>query len=87
MIAPAVFAVFRTSPEGNQHILAMTNVTNNACEIEISLSELFVEETRWFDLVNKKEWQAKNKKLSVSFEPYDVVWLKPVSELKEGDRG
>ena len=87
MISPSVFSVFRTSPEGNQHILAMTNVTNNSCEIEIPPAELGVEETRWFDLVNKKEWQAKNKKLSITFEPYDVIWLKPVSELKEGDPG
>jgi sucrose phosphorylase len=86
MISPAVFTVFRTSPEGDQHILAMTNVTNNACEIAIPLSELSVEESRWFDLVGKKELQVENKKLSVSFEPYDVIWLKPVNELKEGDR-
>ena len=86
MISPSVFTVFRTSPEGDQHILAMTNVTNNACSIEIPLSELTVEETSWFDLVNKKEWNAENKKLSIKFEPYDVVWLKPVSELKEGER-
>ena len=87
MISPAVFTVFRTSPEGDQHILAMTNVANNTCSIEIPLSELTVEETRWFDLVNKKEWNAENKKLSITFKPYDVVWLKPVSELKEGERG
>jgi len=86
MISPAVFTVFRTSPEGDQHILAMTNVTNNTCSIEIPLSELTIAETRWIDLVNKKEWKAENKKLSIKFEPYDVVWLKPVSELKEGER-
>ena len=85
MISPAVFTVFRTSPEGDQHILAMTNVTNNKCTIEIPLSELTVEETRWFDLVNKKEWKAENSKLSITLQPYDVVWLKPVSELKEGE--
>jgi sucrose phosphorylase len=86
MISPAVFTVFRTSPEGDQHILAMTNVTNNTYSIEIPISDLTVEETSWFDLVNKKEWNAENKQLSIKFEPYDVIWLKPVSELKEGDR-
>jgi sucrose phosphorylase len=86
MISPSVFTVFRTSPEGDQHILAMTNVTNNTCSIQIPLSELTVEESSWFDLVNKKEWNSEKKKLSITFEPYDVVWLKPVSELKEGER-
>jgi sucrose phosphorylase len=86
MISPSVFTVFRTSPEGDQHILAMTNVTNNTCSIEIPLSELTVEESSWFDLVNKKEWKAESKQLPIKFEPYDVVWLKPVSELNETDR-
>ncbi len=86
MISPSVFTVFRTSPEGDQHILAMTNVTNNTCSIEIPLSKLTVEESSWFDLVNKKKWNSEKKKLSITFEPYDVVWLKPVSELKEGER-
>lgn len=78
MISPDVFTVLRTSPEGDQHILAMTNVTSRVCRIEISLSELNLKETRWYDLINEKEWAAKNKKLSITLQPYDVVWLRPL---------
>ena len=82
MISPEVFTVLRTSPEGDQHVLAMTNVAHRACSIEIPLSELTVEETRWCDIVSESHWRATNKKLSITLQPYDVVWLKPVNELK-----
>jgi sucrose phosphorylase len=85
MTSPAVFTVLRTSPEGDQHVLAMTNVTNNECTIEILLSELSLEETRWYDLVNEKEWESENSTLSITLQPYDVMWLKPLSELKNGN--
>jgi len=78
MISPDVFTVLRTSPEGDQRILAMTNVTSRVCRIEIPLSEFNLKETRWYDLINEKEWAAKNKKLSITLQPYDVVWLRPI---------
>ena len=85
MISPDIFTVLRTSPEGDQHVLTMANVTSRTCSMEIPLSELIVEETRWYDLINKKEWKTEKKKLSITLQPYDVIWLKPVSELKETD--
>ncbi len=85
MISPAVFTVLRTSPEGDQHILAMTNVTSRECRMEIPLLELNIGETRWYDLLSEKEWIAENKKLSLAFKPYDVIWLKPFSEFKKSD--
>ncbi len=56
----------------------MTNVTDRTCIVEIPLSELNVEQTRWHDLIGAKEWMVENERLSVSLEPYDVVWLKPL---------
>ena len=38
MISQSVFAVLRTSPELDQHILTITNVTGKECRIEISMS-------------------------------------------------
>ena len=82
MISPDVFTVLRTSPEGDQHILAMTNVTSRVCRIEIPLSEFTLKETRWYDLINEKEWVVDNERLTVELQPYDVIWLKPI---KMGD--
>ncbi len=78
MVSPDVFTVLRTSPEGDERILTMTNVTPRESRVEIPLSELNVQETRWHDLIGEKEWIVENERLSVTLEPYEVVWLKPL---------
>ena len=75
MISPDVFTVLRISPERDEHILTITNVTNRVCTIEIPLSELNVAQTRWYDLIGEKEWIVENDKLSITLQPYDVMWL------------
>ena len=81
MISPDLFTVLRISPEEDQHILTMTNVTDRVCSIKIPFSELRVEEMRWYDLIGEKEYMVKNMKLSITLEPYDVIWLIPSNEL------
>jgi len=76
MLSPQVFSVLRTSPGGDEHILTMTNVANKKIDLEISLPEVGVRATQWFDLVNEKEYEAVSGKLSVTLDPYDVAWLK-----------
>ena len=71
-----IFSVLRTSPEGDEKILAMTNVTPRQTRLEIPLSESGIQETHWFDLINKNEWVAEEGRLEVTMAPYDVMWLK-----------
>ncbi|MFC1580178.1 sugar phosphorylase [Thermodesulfobacteriota bacterium] len=80
-ISPDIFAVFRTSPQGDQHILSLINVTRRETSFEIDLSELDMAEAEWYDIVNEREWKAENGKLAFTMEPYDVFWLKPRSEV------
>ncbi len=82
MISPDIFAVLRISPDGDQHILALTNVTGRVCPIGIPLSELRVEKGHWYDLVGKRGWIARDEKLEVTLQPYDVCWLIPFNELE-----
>lgn len=82
MISPCVFTVLRTSPEMDQHILTMTNVTNKECHLEISLPEIDSSESKWYDLIVEKAFLAENKKLRIKLEPYDVIWLQPSAELE-----
>jgi len=77
-----VFAVLRTSPEGDERILTMTNVTSRQTRIEIPLSEADAQETLWRDLLSGDEWIAEEGKLKVTLEPYDVLWLKGIAESK-----
>ena len=74
--SPQVFTVLRTSPEGDEHILTMTNVANKKIGLAISLKDVGVKATRWFDLVNEREYHVASGHLTVNLEPYDVVWLK-----------
>jgi glycosidase len=76
VLSPQVFSVLRESPEGDEHILTVTNVANQKVDLAISLTEVGVQATRWFDLVNQRDYGAASGKLSVTLEPYDVVWLK-----------
>jgi sucrose phosphorylase len=82
-LSPQVFSVFRTSPNGRQHVLAMTNVTNRTCEISVYLSDLGIDESYWYDLVGRKGKRAREGKLHLTFQPYDVVWLTPFEEIEE----
>ncbi|MDT8273379.1 MAG: sugar phosphorylase, partial [Desulfomonilia bacterium] len=77
MLSPGVFAVLRGSPEGDEHILAVTGVTGEAFEIQVSLKDLGVDQTRWKDLLSDSEWNAEEGILSLTIRPYGVVWLKP----------
>ena len=81
-VDPSVFSLLRISPEGDQHILSLINISPNVVHLEISLLSLEVLESRWFDLVSEMEWWAEDGVLSVTLQPYDVAWLTPLSEKK-----
>ncbi len=78
--SPAVFAVLRTSPEGDRHVLAMTNVTDGFVRVEYSLAELGVPERLWHDMVSGDQQLADDERLPVELGPYEVCWLIPTSE-------
>ena len=80
LISPTIFSVIRMSPEGDRFILALTNVTSRVCHIEVPISELGTDETRWYDLVSGMEWMAENERLFITLQPYDVIWLEPFRE-------
>ena len=83
MASPHVFTVLRVSPDSQQHILTMTNVTNGVVQVDIPLNEVGVEWKNWYDLIGKRGWRAEEKRLIVRLQPYDVVWLIPFAELEK----
>ena len=80
-VSPHVFVVCRTSPEGEQHIVTITNVTSRPIPVKIAISELAVHDTIWWDLLGEREWEAKDGTILIPLEPYDVIWLKPKREM------
>jgi glycosidase len=79
-LAPQIFAVLRTAPGQRQKILAMVNVSNQVCKVEVELSQLECGDEYWFDLVSEMEWAADEGKLFLTVLPYDVLWLEPRAE-------
>jgi len=78
-LSPEVFSVLRVSPEGDQRILALFNITSKVCRLEIPIAELGTDETAWYDLVSGMEWMADEGNLYITLQPYDVVWIEPLS--------
>jgi len=73
-----VFAVLRTSPEGDERVLALVNVTSGPCTLSVSLGDCGLpEEDRWSDLITGKVRRAEGGDLLLDLEPYGVLWLKP----------
>ncbi len=89
-ISSDVFTVLRISPDREQHILALINVTDRVTEVAVPLNEKGLDRKNWYDLVGKRGWRAKGKRLSLTLKPYDVLWLIPFHDLEmiiESDPG
>jgi sucrose phosphorylase len=82
-LASQLFAVLRTALGGTQKILALVNVSNQVCKVEVPLSQLESQEEYWFDLVSEMEYAVDEGKLFLSVLPYDVVWLEPRPETSD----
>ena len=82
-LSPDVFAVYRISPEGDQHILSLINVTSHPSQLEIPLRMLGMDVARWYDIVGGMEWEADEGIIYLSILPYDILWLTPVAEVDE----
>ncbi len=80
-VSPSVFALLRTSPEGDEHVLTLTNITNRETGIEVPIERAGVRDARWYDLIRGEEWLAEGEDLRIRLRPYAILWLKPDSEL------
>ena len=81
MLSRSVFSVLRTSPERDQNILVLINVTGRVCKLKVTPTDLGIGNKHWYDLVSEVEWMAEGKDLLVTLNPYDIVWLQPFCEL------
>lgn len=71
-----VFALLRKSPD-NEILLALTNITDRVCHLEIPVSSTGTSNLRWFDIVSKTEFYTDEAKIYITMQPYDIIWLEP----------
>ncbi len=76
-----VFAVVRQSPERNERVLAVTNVTGKAIRLSIPLDDTGSDEQTWRDLLSEKVLKCRERMLDIRLEPYGVIWLQPVRKV------
>lgn len=76
-LSPRVFAVRRSAPEGDAHLVALINVTGSRVELSIPADRLPVRAPAWVDLLNETTWRTKDGALPLALAPYDVAWLSP----------
>ena len=67
----------RISPDADQRILSLINVTDQLEGLVVGADDLGVQVTVWRDLVGEGEWRAEDGRLRMELEPYQVVWLTP----------
>ncbi|MCC0175962.1 sugar phosphorylase [Waterburya agarophytonicola K14] len=86
------FVVLRVAPDGKEHILTITNVSNQTCQLEIPLDCLPLnnsylgsspENNYWYDLIGNRGWRVQQQKIFLVLHPYDVIWLVPYGELEK----
>jgi len=71
---PAAFALLRTSPDGAEHVVAVTNVSDGP--ITVDLAGVPLEGVRAYrDALTGQEVASA---APLALEPYQVAWLKPV---------
>jgi sucrose phosphorylase len=73
-----LFALLRTSPEGDEHLLAVTNVTPEAVKVDVPAASLGLAGRWWMDLLSGRQWKPRRATWPLEIEPYGVVWLKPL---------
>ena len=76
-IQPEIFAVLRTSPGLDQHILSLINVTDDEIQVTIPMKTINISKQKWYDLISQDMYTFEEEEISLTLKPYDVVWLEP----------
>jgi sucrose phosphorylase len=76
MINKGVFSVERSSPESDEVILSLINVTDSTIKLEIEAGSLSSTADEWYDLISETTYYIDEARLSVTLGAYDIIWLK-----------
>lgn len=71
----ALFAVLRSTPDGIERVLALTNVSSLEQPVSFASADLGPPASAWRDLLSARRVAARDGALSLRLEPYGVLWL------------
>jgi len=72
----SVFALLRTSPDGNSRVLCLHNVSDQNLVLKLRPDEVGLEPGDWFDLLTKQPYRVAAQSVSIPLPAYAVRWLK-----------
>jgi len=72
----SLFSILRTSVDGKEKILALTNITDKDLKFEFNAVDFGLDARKWEDVLSEQTFSSENGKLSINMEPYGVLWLK-----------
>lgn len=78
-ISTSLFSILRTSVDGKEKILAITNITDKRQHCEFNMIEIEFYGDSWIDILSNRSFPCENRELSIDIEPYEVLWLKTTS--------
>lgn len=75
-VSDAVFALVRTSVNGEETILCMTNITSQPQKLKIDSSNVGLTGNLWNDVLSGDSFSSENGVLFLDLKPYHILWLK-----------
>jgi glycosidase len=75
-IGEKVFALLRTSPKSDSHVLSLVNVSGSPQRVHASPDDLGLPPGTWHDLLSGESLAVGEGGVTVSLPPYAVRWLK-----------
>lgn len=71
-----VYALVRTDKDTDEKVVTLVNVSNEKQEIKLFADKYELNAQTYTDLFSKKEVEITDEALSVTLQPYEVMWLK-----------
>jgi sucrose phosphorylase len=78
LVNRAVFCVARRLRRGEEIVMALTNVTASAQELQLPLAEIGDASAVWRDVLTDRHLRVDNDTLCVPLDAYETIWLEPV---------
>lgn len=77
-ISDSLFTVLRTSVDGKEDILCITNITSLDQKAKLNIHDVGLKGKAWTDILSNTGYVSNNRVLLLDLGPYDVLWLKTV---------
>ncbi len=75
-LSKSLFSLLRTSVDGKEKILAITNITDKNHYLDFDISRLGLKAKSWHNILSENTFPSPEGKLSFNIGPYEVLWLK-----------